>query len=115
MKTLENYSLKPFQWRGHLGWQKVQTPEVLPELVLPEGRLKNGGASGQEVADLEKKKNHFTLKNPVIPWSMLPLCRVVQPQNTWWVCPRRAKPNIVHYRGEGVMAKRATSKLNVCC
>lgn len=48
--------MKPFQWRGHLGWQKVQTPEVLPELVLPEGRLKNGGASGQEVADLEKKK-----------------------------------------------------------
>lgn len=48
---------------------KVQTPEVLPVLVLSERRLKNGGASG-EVADLEK--NHCALKNPMIPWSTLP-------------------------------------------
>lgn len=44
---------------------------------------------------LEKKLriwgNCFVLKNPVISWGTLLLLRVAQPQNTWWICPRRSQ------------------------
>lgn len=48
-----------------MGWHKAQTPEVLPELVLAEGRLKDGEASGQKVADLEK--NPLYIEKPSDP------------------------------------------------
>lgn len=52
----------------------------------------------QQVADLEEITLH---SKPNDPMEYVATCRVVQPQNTWWVCPRRSQAKCCPSQGRG--------------
>lgn len=54
------------------------------------------------------RRKHFMLKSPMIPLSTFPLCRVSRLKIPGGSARGEAKPNVVHYRREGVIPKCAT-------
>lgn len=80
---------------------------MLPILVLAEGKLENVGSSGQEVADLEKKKLYT--EKPNDPMEYVATVQGSPASRCLVGLPKEKPSQILSITGErGVIAKCAT-------